>query len=148
MNKEKLETNWPLVVAQMHEKFGVYDVVDTMDSARLRAFLEYRQLCLQEELDEIHDGIVEKSPEQVVDGLIDLCVFAIGTLDLFGIRSHEAWNRVMDANLAKEVGVKKSTDGTPVRNNPHGLPDLIKPNGWQAPSHEGNHGLITKALSS
>jgi hypothetical protein len=26
------------------------------------------------------------------------------------------------------------------RPNPLGLPDLIKPEGWEAPSHEGNHG--------
>ena len=33
-----------------------------------------------------------------------------------------------------EIGVK------PERPNPLGLPDLIKPEGWEAPSHEGNHG--------
>jgi len=38
--------------------------------------------------------------------------------------------------MTKEVGEK------PERPNPLGIPDLIKPEGWQAPSHEGNHGLI------
>jgi predicted HAD superfamily Cof-like phosphohydrolase len=55
-----------------------------------------------------------------------------------GIDSYEAWNKVLRANLAKEVGVK------PERPNPLGLPDLIKPAGWKAPSHTNNHGLLTK----
>jgi len=40
--------------------------------------------------------------------------------------------------MSKEVGIKAS------RPNPLGLPDLVKPEGWQAPSHEGNHGLVAK----
>ena len=28
-----------------------------------------------------------------------------------------------------------------------GLPDLIKPQGWVAPNHNGNHGLIDVALT-
>ena len=43
---------------------------------------------------------------------------------------------IIKANLSKEVGVKES------RPNPLGLPDLIKPEGWEAPSHEGNHGKL------
>jgi len=38
--------------------------------------------------------------------------------------------------MTKEVGIKAS------RPNPLGLPDLIKPEGWQPPSHQGNHGLL------
>jgi hypothetical protein len=51
-----------------------------------------------------------------------------------------AWNKVYEANAAKDVGVKEG------RPNPFGLPDLIKPEGWVAPSHEGNHGDLEKAL--
>jgi hypothetical protein len=40
--------------------------------------------------------------------------------------------------MNKEVGIK------PSRPNPLGLPDLIKPEGWTPPSHEGNHGLLSK----
>ena len=36
--------------------------------------------------------------------------------------------------MMKEVGVK------PSRPNPLGLPDLIKPEDWEAPNHEGNYG--------
>ncbi len=40
--------------------------------------------------------------------------------------------------MAKERGIK------PERPNPLGLPDLIKPAGWVAPSHADNHGLLTE----
>jgi hypothetical protein len=33
------------------------------------------------------------------------------------------------------------------RPNPLGLPDLIKPAGWTAPSHEGNHGIIANSFA-
>jgi len=74
--------------------------------------------------------------EEIVDGLIDLCVVAIGTLDAFGVDPYKAWDEVLRANMAKEVGVK------PTRPNPLGVPDLIKPDNWEAPSHEGNHGKL------
>jgi predicted HAD superfamily Cof-like phosphohydrolase len=76
--------------------------------------------------------------EEIVDALIDLCVVAIGTLDAYGVNSYKAWDEVHAANMNKEVGIKES------RPNPLGLPDLIKPEGWTAPSHAGNHGLIAK----
>jgi predicted HAD superfamily Cof-like phosphohydrolase len=94
----------------------------------------------KEELDETLDAIEAKDPEEVVDGLIDMCVFAIGTLDVFGVDANAAWDRVRDANMVKSPGVKEG------RPNPFGLPDLIKPEGWEAPSHEGNHGDLTKGL--
>ena len=53
-----------------------------------------------------------------------------------GIDADEAWYNVHKANMAKEVGVKES------RPNPLGLPDLVKPEGWKAPDHTGNHGLL------
>ena len=43
--------------------------------------------------------------------------------------------------MLKQVGVK------PERPNPLGLPDLIKPKGWKAPSHADNHGNISKSFS-
>ena len=80
------------------------------------------------------------SAKKAVDGLIDMCVFAIGTLDAFGIDPHSAWSEVMLANITKEPGVKES------RPNPLGLPDLIKPENWEGPDHRGNHGCLSNAL--
>jgi predicted HAD superfamily Cof-like phosphohydrolase len=70
----------------------------------------------------------------MVDALIDVCVFAIGTLDLLGVDANKAWDSVYKANMNKNVGIKEG------RPNPFGLPDLIKPEDWTPPSHEGNHG--------
>ena len=126
----------------MHNKFGVRewfeankDNKDLMDK-----YLKFRLSMCEEELMETMDAIEAKDHEEIVDGLIDMCVFAIGTLDVFGVDANMAWNKVYEANAAKDVGVKEG------RPNPFGLPDLIKPEGWTAPSHEGNHGDLKKAL--
>jgi predicted HAD superfamily Cof-like phosphohydrolase len=88
----------------------------------------------------LQEAITRRDSEETVDALIDLCVVAIGTLDLFGVDSHAAWNEVLAANMNKEVGVKAS------RPNAFGLPDLIKPEGWQPPNHSGNHGRFSELV--
>lgn len=128
---------WPNDILAMHEKFGFHDAVEKMDKATLRALLEFRIRFLQEELDEMKSA---ESAEDVVDALIDLCVVALGTLDLYQVDAFEAWDEVDHANMQKEVGIKES------RPNPLGLPDLVKPQGWVAPSHEGNHGLLARVF--
>lgn len=85
---------------------------------------------------ETEAALTNNDAEEIVDGLIDLCVVAIGTLDAFGVDPYKAWDEVLKANLAKEVGVKES------RPNPLGLPDLIKPADWEGPDHSGNHGKL------
>ena len=85
-------------------------------------------------MDETVKAFANNDPEEIVDGLIDLCVVAIGTLDAFGINAYDAWDEVLKANMAKKVGKKSS------RPNPLGVPDLVKPEDWKAPSHKGNHG--------
>lgn len=129
-----MSKDWVSDIADMHTKYGVNEKVRQFDKEKLEKFLEFRISFLQEELDELKDN--KGNPEEVVDALVDLCVVAIGTLDAFDVDAYAAWDRVHEANMAKEVGVKAS------RPNPLGLPDLIKPEGWTAPSHEGNHGII------
>ncbi len=90
---------------------------------------------MKEELNELQNS---QSGDDAVDALIDLCVVAIGTLNAFDVNSFEAWDRVLNANMAKEVGIKAT------RPNPLGLPDLIKPEGWTSPSHADNVGLFSK----
>ena len=99
-----------------------------------RAFLDFRIDFLKEELGETEAALVSMDAEEIVDGLIDLCVVAIGTLDAFGVNPYKAWDEVLQANMAKEVGEK------PSRPNPLGVPDLVKPDNWKGPSHKGNHG--------
>ena len=139
-----MSTNWMADIAAMHQKYGVKEVVGTFDKEKLRAFLKFRIDFLQEELDEMKLAFEEQgenAADDTVDALIDLCVVAIGTLDLFNVNSYDAWNKVHEANMAKEVGIKES------RPNPLGLPDLIKPDGWEAPTHFDNVGLLEIAFA-
>ena len=128
--------DWVKDIRDMQFKYGVHkwihDNKDNNDS--LRAYLDFRINFLHEELNETEAAMVNMDAEEIVDGLIDLCVVAIGTLDAFGVDANKAWDEVLKANLAKEVGVK------PQRPNPLGLPDLIKPADWEGPSHKNNHG--------
>jgi|TARA_R110002167_G_scaffold331_2_gene1576 fructose-1-phosphate kinase PfkB-like protein len=130
-----MSKNWVQDIAEMHNKYGVKEWVNN-NPDKLEELLHFRISFLKEEYEETFKAAGEKDPEEIVDGLIDLCVVAIGTLDAFGIDSEKAWNAVLKANMAKEVGVKET------RPNPLGLPDLIKPEGWTAPSHEDNHGKL------
>lgn len=125
---------WWLDNFEMHDKFGFHKAVSEMDAEKLRMMLKFRLDFIQEELDEAKNA---KDAEDVVDAMIDICVVAIGTLDAFAVDAQYSWNQVHRANMAKERGIK------PERPNPLGLPDLIKPEGWVAPSHEGNHGILS-----
>lgn len=134
-----MSKDWPQDIHDMHTKFGVRDAVQKFDSVMLRTFLRFRLDFLHEELGETEKAAQTGIPldsEEVVDGLIDLCVVAIGTLDALGVDPYKAWDEVHKANMSKEVGVKES------RPNPLGLPDLVKPEGWVGPDHNGNHGLM------
>lgn len=134
-------TDWITDIAEMHTKFGVNTIIRTFDQDKLRTFLQFRIDFLQEELDEMIEAFEEGVPEDIVDSLVDLCVVAIGTLDAFDINAYEAWNRVHKKNMQKEAGIK------PSRPNPLGMPDLIKPEGWSAPTHVDNVGLLARCFN-
>ena len=140
-----MSSDWVYDIAEMHRKYGVNKwVKNTVDEKKrydmLEEFLEFRMKFLDEELEETKTAIENGDASEVVDGLIDLCVIAIGTLDAFDVDARAAWNRVHKANMTKEVGVKES------RPNPLGLPDMIKPEGWESPEHGDNVGRIPDAL--
>lgn len=138
-----MSTNWVKDIHDMHDKFGVHDWFkkNHNDQELLAKYLRFRlKMCMEEMNETVDAAVFDRNPEEVVDGLIDLCVFAIGTLDVFGVDANEAWDRVLNANMSKEVGVK------PGRPNPFGLPDLLKPAGWKPPRHEGNHGHFPDAV--
>jgi len=131
-----MSDNWVNDIEDMHDKFGVHDwfKANRDDKALMQKYLMFRMLMIGEEYQETLAAINNSDAEEVVDGLIDMCVFAIGTLDVMGVDANKAWSKVYNANMAKEPGVK------PGRPNRFGLPDLLKPAGWTPPSHEGNHG--------
>jgi len=138
-----MSTNWFKDMQEMHKKYGVDKWMNEekkSDWSRLNKYMDFRIKMMQEELDETRAAFENENKEEVVDGIIDLCVFAIGTLEVFGVDANKAWDEVYKANMSKEVGIKEG------RPNPLGLPDLVKPKGWEGPSHEGNYGNITDSF--
>ena len=138
-----MSTNWFKDMQAMHKKYGVDEWMKkekVSDWSRLNKFMDFRIKMMQEELDETKTAFKKGDAEEVVDGIIDMCVFAIGTLEVFGVDANKAWDQVLKANMSKKVGIKEG------RPNPLGLPDLIKPEGWEGPTHKGNHGNITDSF--
>jgi predicted HAD superfamily Cof-like phosphohydrolase len=131
-----MSKDWVKDINEMQSKYKTHDLIKDADINKLKAFLRFRIDFLEEELTETRNAQKVIDSEEIVDGLVDLCVVAIGTLDAFGVDPYKAWDSVLEANMAKEPGVKEA------RPNPLGLPDLMKPEGWTAPSHEGNHGIL------
>lgn len=119
----------------LHDHFGVHEAIDKLNPVMLKAYFKLRVAMLQEELDELKSAT---NDDDAVDALVDLAVFAIGTLEVMRVDANFAWDTVLVRNMQKEVGVK---DGRP---NPFGLPDLIKPEGWIAPTHDTNTGLLSQ----
>ena len=140
-----MSTNWFNDMIDMHHKYGVDkwmgdELKSDVDWRKINKFMQFRIGMMQEELDETKNAFEKKDAEEIVDGIIDLCVFAIGTLEVFGVDANKAWDEVYRANMSKEVGIKEG------RPNPLGLPDLVKPEGWEGPDHKGNHGNITDSF--
>lgn len=131
-----MSKNWVKDINEMQYHYGVHRWMhdNRDDPDRLQAYLDFRINFLREELEETEAAMVNMDAEEIVDGLIDLCVVAIGTLDAFGVDSNKAWDEILRANMAKNKGIK------PERPNPLGLPDLVKPADWEAPNHSDNHG--------
>lgn len=128
-------------IHDMHAKFGFHESVKDFDVEKLKVLLDFREKFQKEEYVEFSKATEEFDAEEIVDGLIDTIVVAIGTLDLFGVDVDKAWDEVHVKNMAKERGIKEN------RPNPLGMPDLMKPEGWTAPSHEGNHGTLSELAS-
>ncbi len=134
--------SWYEDIRDMHQRFEVDKWIMDNDpfSTRYEELMKLRMRMLSEEFNETLQAYLNSDPEEMIDGLIDLCVIAIGTLDIAGVDADKAWKEVLEANMAKRVGVKSN------RPNPLGLPDLVKPDGWVAPSHTENHGYLERIL--
>ena len=132
--------SWAKDIQRMHSKFGVHDWLDNSTPGNRQDLMRLRMRMLSEEFNETLNAYLMKDEEEMIDGLIDLCVIAIGTLDIAGVDAQQAWDEVWTANVNKEVGIK------PGRPNPLGLPDLVKPSGWKAPNHYLNRGIIKEFL--
>lgn len=120
---------------KLYEKYGFFEEPFTVDR------FNFRNQLLTEEFNEIQKSIGDGDPEEFVDGMIDIVVIAIGTLHMAGVDVHKAWDEVMKANMAKERGVKDTRPES-------GGFDLKKPDGWKAPSHINNHGVLDEFKKS
>jgi predicted HAD superfamily Cof-like phosphohydrolase len=68
--------------------------------------------------------------EGQLDALVDLVYVALGTAYLQGFKFEEAWARVHAANMRKKRAEPDGSDSK--RGSPN---DVVKPEGWVAPSH-------------
>lgn len=130
-----MSSHWAYDIHKMHDHYGITDAMRKLSTDRMIDLLDFRIRFLQEELNELIEN--KTNAEETVDALIDICVVALGTLDLYGVDAGVAWNEVLRANMQKVIGIK------PSRPNPI-IPHLVKPEGWMAPSHEGNHGKFKR----
>lgn len=128
-------------IEQMHAKFGFHDISKNFTNQQYRDYLQLRLNMIKEEVEELEEAITDNDAEEVVDALIDIMVFTLGTLDIFQVDTDLAYNSVMEANCQKERGIKEG------RPNPFGFPDLMKPEGWVSPTHENNHGLFGRIFN-
>lgn len=133
-----MSQDWVADIEAMQQHYGIQRRIDEFDYEMIKQYLDFRVNFLKEEMKELEEA---QTAEDVVDALIDLCVVAIGTLAGFRVDAHLAWDRVLEANMSKEVGVK------PGRPNPLGLPDLIKPPGWKGPDNFDNVGYLDGVFS-
>jgi predicted HAD superfamily Cof-like phosphohydrolase len=109
------------LVKAMHIKF---DLTNTTGPTNLSADeKQFRVMALQEELDEYTDA---ESLVDQYDALLDIIVFAVGTIERHGFPLLKGFEAVMEANSAKEVGQNGSKRGGFKR-------DLVKPKGWVGP---------------
>jgi predicted HAD superfamily Cof-like phosphohydrolase len=123
-------------IKKLNRYYKIYRFISKASDNEKLHYLEFRAKFIQEELTELFEAINGEEPDEVVDAFIDIIVIALGSLDAFDVDIKTAWKRVHYANMQKEIGLKDS------RPNPLGLPDLVKPKGWQAPQHFDNVGKL------
>lgn len=110
--------------------FDLYDAKRERDGGN-KTLLEQRLKMIKEEMTELEDGIAIGNELDIIDALVDLVYFAIGTSVLEGYDFNAHWAAVHEANMTKVPGVK------PTRPDSEGV-DMIKPPGWIGPddTHE------------
>jgi predicted HAD superfamily Cof-like phosphohydrolase len=116
-------------VIDFHKKFGIQ--YDGPPRGREGDLFKFRDKRFHEEIREIRDAVeAGQSPEEL-DGYVDLIYIILGTCHLRGWDFNEAWKRVHEANMKKELASAKN----PGKYGPLGDKiDIVKPEGWTAPS--------------
>jgi len=112
------------LVKSMHKKFGLDNTVGPCHLTDEEK--EFRSDAMLEELNEY---IAATNLVDQYDALLDLIVFAVGTLERHGFPLQAGFEKVMEANMAKELGQNGNKRGGFKR-------DLVKPKGWTAPEEK------------
>lgn len=137
-------------IADFHRKFGIeYTGKPRILDADLQ---EFRIKFLREELREYTLAVLEGSNEKqlplferdqgemithmekALDALVDLVYVALGTAHLHGFDFNEAWRRVHAANM-KKMRAASADESKNSTGRGHAA-DVIKPAGWEPPSHK------------
>lgn len=79
-----------------------------------------RVRMIEEEVSELKVAVLDNDAEKVLDALVDIVYFTIGTSVLLDADFNEAFRRVHKANMRK---VRAYTERSAV--------DLVKPPGWE-----------------
>lgn len=115
-------------VIMMHQKFGIFPLPDVHNPDP--AHMLFRGIAMHEEVNEFLSAVLSRNREKQLDALVDLLVFLFGTahiLDFHYLDFQEAYNRVMEANMAKELAASSS-------GSKRGWAlDLVKPADWTPP---------------
>lgn len=119
---------------KLHDHFGFTEAPLTKQE------LWQRIQFIREELEETEEAFLEGEAHDVMDGLIDIIVVAVGTLHRADAKYRQGWKAVMNANYAKKKGFNEK------RPDSNGQ-DLIKPRGWKPPDLGKLLGVLEKVLS-
>lgn len=121
--------NW---VKEFVKKFKMY--ISPLDPEARKKVDDHINIFIREEFEELVEAWQRGDMEEVVDALGDLSWHCDKAFEMLGIDGQEVRNEIGRANLSKELGIKPGRE--------HATQDVIKPEGWVAPSHEGNHGVL------
>ena len=108
-------------VKGMHTQFGIA-------SENLPTFSqEEKTFRIMAMLEEVEEYACAETIDDELDALLDLIVFAIGTLERQGLLpiAEKSFNRIMMANCNKELGPNTKRGSFSL--------DLVKPKRWVAP---------------
>ena len=82
-----MSADWVNDINKMQNKFGVREWINSADSFQLKKYLEFRLKFIKEEYDETREAIIDEDAEEIVDGLIDICVSSYSSLINFNRNS-------------------------------------------------------------
>lgn len=95
----------------INEIFGFNEAIIGIDRQKIEPLtdqeFEWFKAALSEELGEIEQAHQEQDLPKFVDGILDLCYFAIGGLKRTGLNTQQAvacFNAIHEANMTKQLG--------------------------------------------